>query len=77
MKTIGILGGVGPETTSHVYNSIINIFRKDGKENYPSILIYNLPFPFTIEKEAIIEGRNSEKMIPLMICVISIESPLP
>lgn len=67
MKTIGILGGVGPETTSHIYHSIINAFRKSGRKIYPSILIYNLPFPFVIENEAIIEGKNSEKMIPYLV----------
>lgn len=67
MKTIGILGGVGPETTSKIYHSIIDAFREKGQKKYPSILIYNLPFPFVIEKEAIIEGRNSRKMIPYLI----------
>ena len=67
MKTIGILGGLGPETTSKVYHSIIDAFRKNKKDRYPSILIYNLPFPFIIENEAIIEGRNSYKMLPYLI----------
>jgi aspartate racemase len=66
-KTIGILGGVGPETTSHVYHSIINAFRKSGQKIYPSILVYNLPFPFMIENEVIIEGKNAEKMIPYLL----------
>lgn len=67
MKTIGILGGVGPETTSIVYHSIIASFKEEGEDKYPSILIYNLPFPFVIEKEAIIEGKNSQKMIPYLV----------
>ncbi|MDP3948678.1 MAG: amino acid racemase [bacterium] len=67
MKTIGILGGLGPETTSKIYHSIIDLFRKNKTGAYPSIIIYNLPFPFVIEKEAIIEGRNSHKMLPYLI----------
>ena len=67
MKTLGILGGVGPETTSKVYHSIIGSFRKKKQSNYPAILIYNLPFPFVIEKEAIIDGVNSHKMIPYLV----------
>ncbi|MFA6325353.1 MAG: amino acid racemase [Candidatus Paceibacterota bacterium] len=67
MKTLGILGGVGPQTTSKIYLSIIDLIRKNGKDKYPSILIYNLPFPFIIENEAIIQGVNSEKMIPYLI----------
>ncbi len=67
MKTLGILGGVGPETTSKIYHSIIDLFRKNKEDKYPSIVIYNLPFPFAVEKEAIIEGVNSHKMLPYLI----------
>lgn len=67
MKTLGILGGVGPQTTSKVYLSVIDLIRKRGGEKYPPMVIYNLPFPFIIEDEAIIQGINSEKMIPYLI----------
>jgi len=67
MKTLGILGGVGPQTTSRIYLSIIDLFKKNKEDKYPSILIYNLPFPFIIEKEAIIEGISSCKMLPYLI----------
>lgn len=67
MKTIGILGGVGPQTTSKVYLAIIKLIRERGEEKYPPIVIYNLPFPFVIESEAIVQGVNSEKMIPYLV----------
>jgi len=67
MKTLGILGGVGPETTSKVYHSVIDSIRKNGGKYYPSIIIYNLPWPFSLEDEMIIRGRNSEKMIPYLV----------
>lgn len=67
MKTLGILGGVGPQTTTKIYHSIINSFRKKGVNRYPSIVIYNMPFPFVIENEAILEGKNVHKMIPYLI----------
>ncbi len=67
MKTIGILGGVGPQTTAKVYLSIIDLIRTSGQKKYPPITIYNLPFPFVIEHEAIIQGINVEKMIPYLI----------
>lgn len=66
MKTLGILGGVGPQTTSKTYLSIIKSVRESGSEKYPPIVIYNLPFPFIIENEAVIQGVNSEKMIPYL-----------
>jgi aspartate racemase len=41
MKTIGILGGLGPEATVVYYNSIINAF-KTGDFVYPQIIIYSV-----------------------------------
>lgn len=67
MKTIGILGGVGPQTTSKVYLSVIKGIRERGQEKYPPIVIYNLPFPIALENEAIVQGVNSEKMIPYLV----------
>lgn len=67
MKTLGILGGVGPETTAKVYLSVIDLVKKKKEKKYPPIVIYNLPFPFIIEKEAIIQGKNSEKMLPYLL----------
>lgn len=67
MKTLGILGEVGPETTSKVYHSVIDSIRKNGNNFYPSIMIYNLPWPFSLEDEMILYGRNTEKMIPYLV----------
>jgi aspartate racemase len=40
MKTIGIVGGIGPESTIDYYRSIIALFRKRRTdENYPQIII--------------------------------------
>lgn len=66
MKTLGIIGGVGPETTVKVYQSVIASFRQN-KKRYPAIVVYNLPFPFVLEEEAIIKGKNSHKMMPYLI----------
>lgn len=67
MKTLGILGGVGPETTSKVYHSVIDSIRKSGGGYYPAITIYNLPWPFSLEDDMILYGKNSEKMIPYLV----------
>lgn len=66
-KTVGIIGGVGPETTSKIYLEIINYFKKNKIKKYPSILVYNLPFPFSVEREAIVEGKNVHKMLPYLL----------
>jgi aspartate racemase len=43
MKTIGIIGGLGPEATVDYYNGIINAFKNEsGDLNYPEIIIYSV-----------------------------------
>lgn len=43
MKTIGIIGGIGPESTVDYYKSIISLYRKkNGDDNYPHIIINSI-----------------------------------
>jgi len=54
MKSIGILGGMGPEATAELYLRLIQSFQARGAvydEDFPSIYIYNLPVPDIAEKE--------------------------
>ncbi len=67
-KTIGILGGMGPEATADLYLRIIQLFQqKYGAiydSDFPEIIIVNLPIPDVVEnaneqnivKEMLIEG---------------------
>lgn len=42
MKKIGIIGGIGPESTVDYYKLIIGAFQKKGADlNYPEIIIYS------------------------------------
>jgi aspartate racemase len=43
MKTIGIIGGIGPESTLDYYREIISAFKSShGNLEYPEIIIYSL-----------------------------------
>src|SRR5437764_5893647 len=43
MATIGIIGGLGPESTIEYYHLIISLYREERKDdNYPSILINSI-----------------------------------
>jgi aspartate racemase len=43
MATIGIIGGVGPESTIEYYRHIISLYREERKDgNYPSIIINSI-----------------------------------
>lgn len=66
MKTVGVIGGLGPETTSEFYLELIFESQKLNKVNRPPILIYSVPIPYDIEEEAIVKGQE-EKCLPLLI----------
>ena len=54
MKSIGILGGMGPEATAELYMRIIQAFQAKGAvydEDFPTIYIYSLPAPDVADKE--------------------------
>lgn len=60
MKTVGIIGGLGPETTSEFYLRLVLLSQKLSKESRPPILIYSVPGAYDIEEGSIL-GRGSEK----------------
>lgn len=63
-KTIGILGGIGPEATSDLYMRITKILQSKGAKydyEFPPIFIYSLPLP------DIIENIKSEKIVISML----------
>lgn len=65
MKTIGILGGMGPEATARLYLEIIKIFQQKYGAKYdadfPEMIILNLPLPDVVE-----EKGSSDKIIELL-----------
>jgi len=64
MKTIGILGGLGPYTTSKLYLDIVN-FNKI--KNYPNILISNVCFPKGLDEDIISNIKDIDSMVNPLI----------
>lgn len=58
-KTLGIIGGFGPESTADFYLKIIESFKKT-EDCYPEIFIYNTPITFEMEN-TLIKSGNGEK----------------
>jgi aspartate racemase len=55
MKTLGIIGGVGPESTIDYYRSIISLYRqRKGDGSYPALIINSID----LEKEVDLVERN-------------------
>ncbi len=42
MKKIGIIGGIGPESTQMYYSEIINLYRERSRGQLPEIIIYSV-----------------------------------
>ena len=67
MKTIGIIGGLGPETTSEFYLDIVFSCQKKDKTARPSVIIASVPLPYKIEEDAISKNIGIEKCLPFLI----------
>lgn len=67
MKIVGIIGGLGPETTSEFYLDIIFSCQKKSLTNRPGIIIASVPMPYQVENELITKNIGSERCIPFLV----------
>ncbi|MFH1971294.1 MAG: amino acid racemase [Patescibacteria group bacterium] len=67
MKTVGIIGGLGPETTAKFYLELIDLCFKNYKETRPPILTWSIPQPYIIEEDLITKSEGEEKYLPFLI----------
>jgi aspartate racemase len=67
MKTIGIIGGLGPETTSEFYLDIVFSCQKKDKTARPSVIIASVPLPYQIEEDSISKNIGIERCLPFLI----------
>lgn len=57
MKTAGVIGGLGPDTTSKFYLQVIEKAKSVDSKNRPPLLIWNVPMNLD-EESAFIEGGD-------------------
>lgn len=67
MKTAGIIGGLGPETTAKFYLEIVNSCLKNNKKQRPPMLIWNVPVLLKEEKELITNNISGKDWLPLLL----------
>lgn len=67
MKTIGIIGGLGPETTSEFYLDLVFSCQKKDRTHRPSIIIASVPLPYAIEEDAISKNIGIERCLSFLI----------
>lgn len=67
MKTVGIIGGLGPETTSEFYLDIVFSCFKKTKVVRPGIIIASVPLPYEIEEDLIMGNKGKERYVPFLV----------
>src|SRR3989344_3846346 len=66
MKTMGIIGGLGPETTSEFYLELCFGCQNKNKTRRPSILIWNVPQSYKIEEEVQVKSLGEERYVQIL-----------
>jgi aspartate racemase len=65
MKKIGIIGGIGPESTLDYYRGIIDAFRvRIGGMNYPDIIVYSADLTELLE---ILESKAPDRLVDWLL----------
>lgn len=67
MKSVGIIGGLGPETTAEFYLEVIFQCQKSNTLQRPSIVIASVPLPFEVERDLIATNTGKERYIPFLV----------
>ncbi len=67
MKTVGIIGGLGPETTSEFYLRIISLCHQKNKTARPPILMWSIPLDYQIEEDLITKAIGEERYVPYLV----------
>lgn len=67
MKSVGVIGGLGPETTAEFYLEVIFKCQELNNQQRPSIFIASVPLPFKIESDLIATNTGKERYIPFLI----------
>ncbi|OGG35174.1 hypothetical protein A2363_03815 [Candidatus Gottesmanbacteria bacterium RIFOXYB1_FULL_47_11] len=67
MKTVGIIGGFGPETTATFQLKLVELCAAQKQLSRPPILMWNTPIPIQIEDDLILKGEKIDKFLPFLI----------
>jgi aspartate racemase len=67
MKSVGIIGGLGPETTAEFYLEVIFKCQKLNNTQRPLIVISSVPLLFEIERDLIASNTGKERYIPFLV----------
>jgi len=66
MKTVGVIGGLGPETTAEFYLDVVFSCHKKDASVRPGIIVASVPLPYKIEEDLITANKGAERYIPFL-----------
>ena len=67
MKSVGVIGGLGPETTAEFYLEVVFQCQKKNDKQRPLIVISSVPLLFEIERDLIASNTGKERYIPFLV----------
>lgn len=67
MKSVGIIGGLGPETSAEFYLEVVFRCQKLNTTQRPLILMSSVPLLFEIERDLIESNTGKERYIPFLV----------
>ncbi|MBI4088047.1 aspartate/glutamate racemase family protein [Candidatus Kaiserbacteria bacterium] len=67
MKSVGIIGGLGPETTAEFYLDVVFSCYKKDKAARPSVVVASVPLPYQIEEDLIMRNEGAERYVPFLV----------
>lgn len=67
MKTVGIIGGLGPETTAHFILRVLSLCFEKNKIQRPNIISINVPITFKLEEEFINKSKGKKEFRKLLV----------
>ena len=67
MKTVGIIGGFGPETTSKFYLAVVEGCQAVDRSARPPILMWSAPVQLQIEEDLIKRATGEERYVPYLL----------
>ena len=66
MKTVGIIGGLGPETTAEFYLAVVFGCAQLSHKHRPAILTWSVPLPYSLEETALTQGKSVDNFLPYL-----------
>ncbi|MFT4308305.1 MAG: aspartate/glutamate racemase family protein [Candidatus Woesearchaeota archaeon] len=67
MRTVGVIGGLGPETSAEFYLEVVFGCQSRGGTTRPPILLWSVPGAYEIERDAIERNVGTERYRPLLV----------